>query len=109
MNGAGGGAEDPRLRFRVWVAARMVDEVWVDTSEPGAGAVVDTVQLRHELLAMEADSLGQVWLIEVYDPAAVPGHEYVRFGTDAAGMVSPMELPLAPREVRNLFLPGDAP
>jgi hypothetical protein len=101
VNGAGG-APDPRLRFRVYIGGRLVDETWVDCSAPGAGAVADAVQARHEALAADADHEGVPWVIEVYDPEQ-PDSIPFRLGTDPTGMVLPV--PATPRAVETLLLP----
>jgi len=100
---------DPRLRFRLWIDGHLEDEVWIDADAPGAAELADSAQERHLTLAQEAAAFGWPYLVEIYNPAEPPDRAYIRFGTDRAGMVDPLALEDAPREVRDLFLPGDAP
>lgn len=81
--------EDPRLRFRIWVGAALVEDVWVDASNPDADAIGDAALRRHKAIARQAEADGREWLVEMYDPAQPPGRAYVRFGSDCEGMVSP--------------------
>lgn len=81
--------EDPRMRFRLWIAGQLVDETWVDASNPDAERIIHALRQRHIDLANEATAEDRPWLAEYYDPAK-PEHEaYVRFGDDAEGMVDP--------------------
>ncbi len=80
---------DPRLRFRVWIAARLIDEVWLDTTSPDVQAHMASVRSHHLELVAVAERRGDPWLCEVYDPARPQGEAHVRFGTDPAGMVEP--------------------
>jgi hypothetical protein len=82
-------SEDPRLRFRVWVAAVLVEEVWLDATDPLDRARIDGVRDRHMAIADAAEADGKLWLVEVYDPA-LGQFGYMRFGTDTAGMVDPL-------------------
>lgn len=82
--------EDPRLRFRVWIAGRLVEQVWIDATNPDAASHSEAVQARHAALVAEAERCDQPWLIEIYDPSK-PEHEaFLRIGTDTAGMVDPI-------------------
>lgn len=80
---------DPRMRFRVWIAGRLADEAWVDTSRPDAQEHIDTTRDHHWSLVEQADRDGQVWLVEIYDPDKPEEEAYMRMGTDADGMVDP--------------------
>jgi hypothetical protein len=85
------GAVDARLRFRVWIAGRLAAEHWFDALNIDP-AEVGEVAAEHGALAADADHRGLPWLLEVYDPAQNCGHEYIRWGTDQAGMGDPCEL-----------------
>lgn len=75
--------------MRVWVSGVLVDETWVDTSNPDSLQIGETMQARHMALTDRAEREGKVWLVEVFDPAKPAGQAYLRFGTDEAGMVAP--------------------
>ena len=107
MNGAY--AEDPRLRFRIWVAGRLADEAWLDTTHPDAQAQTEAIQLRQAGIAEAAHEARQPWLAEVYDPAKPDDAAYIRWGTDTEGMHEPVELADAPKPLRDLFLPEPGP
>jgi hypothetical protein len=62
------GDEDPRMRFRVWVAARLVDEAWADASNPDAAEHVAAIRARHKAITELAQQRGRPWLCEIYDP-----------------------------------------
>ena len=83
---------DPRLRFRIWVAARLVDETWIDTGNPEANEHMDNVNVRHRAIATKADAALLPWLVEAYDPE---DGSYARFGTDDGGAVLPVAILLA--------------
>jgi hypothetical protein len=80
--------DDPRLRFRVWVAGVLADEHWLDADNT-APAEVDAASDRQAAIVAGANRDGTPWLVEIYDPAA---GAYTRWGTDAAGMVCPVEI-----------------
>lgn len=90
--GAVTGGADPRLRFRMWVDGRLVDEMWVDAGNPDAERITDAARDRHQAMAARADRDDLVWLVEVFDPGELPERAYVRMGTDRAGMVAPEPL-----------------
>jgi len=81
---------DPRLRFRVWIAARLADEAWIDASNPDAEQLMEAVRAHQYALVEQAAAADRPWLIEVYDPAKPEDEAYWRLGTDAAGMVDPI-------------------
>ena len=83
---------DPRMRFRGWVRGQLLDEVWGDVAAgttEDAMLCGDVLSLRHLAITQAADEAGRPWLIEIYDPAKPELEAYVRFGTDAVGMVDP--------------------
>lgn len=83
---------DPRMRFRVWVAAQLVDETWVDSSNPDADRLMANVLARHAQIVEAASRTDQLWLVEAYDPEQ-PGLEaFWRYGTDRDGMIDPREV-----------------
>lgn len=74
-----------RLIFRVWVDGELRAKEECTTLDQ-----VDEMRTRHAAITAEADSAGSVWLIEIEDPS-MPKHErYLRFGSDADGMVEPI-------------------
>lgn len=81
--------DDPRMRFRVWIAAKLVDQTWVDTTNPEADEIVDNIKARHAAIVDQACRAGKPWLVEVYDPAKPEAEAYFRFGDDTAGMTDP--------------------
>ena len=87
---------DPRIRFRLYVAGELVDEVWFDVSNPDVDALADRARDRHTAMALEADAAGQLWMVEIYNPAASAESAYMRFGTDADGMIDPQFPPAGP-------------
>jgi hypothetical protein len=76
-------ADDPRLRFRVWVDAKLVDEIWVNARDPARLQMVEQVWARHQQIVGQAEADGKRWLIEIYDPAK-PHDQALRFGTRRA-------------------------
>ena len=81
-------AEDPRLRFRVYIDAELVDETWVNARSPERLHTIEEVWARHQRLIRQAQSGGRRWLIEIDDPAR-PEDPAWRFGTDATGIDQP--------------------
>jgi hypothetical protein len=81
---------DARVRFRVWVDAELVDETWMDISNPEVEEHMAALRERHFLITTEADLQDRPWLIEWWDPDE---DRYQRFGTDAGGMVDPRPRP----------------
>ena len=81
-------ANDPRLRFRVFVDAQVVDESWVNTREPEPLRTVELVWASHQELIRQAHADHKHWLIEIYDPAT-PEDQALRFGTDETGIEQP--------------------
>ena len=93
-----GATPDPRLRLRLYLDGTVVDQVWIDSTSPTAQQQIDSTQRRQAALAEQADARGQVWMAEVFDPAAPEDNAYLRFGTDPGGMIEP-------RPVHTLDLP----
>lgn len=85
-------SDDPRMRFRCWVAGELVDESWVDATNPEAPAHFERIQGRHRMFVEQADRDELPWLVEVYDPAKPAREAYIRIGTDSTGMVDPRRL-----------------
>lgn len=75
------------LVFRMYVDGKLVDEEHVNDLKQA-----DVVPQRHAHLAEEAETRGQVWCAEVYDPDGPPDCNFHRFGTDASMMVAPIEV-----------------
>lgn len=84
--------DDPRMRFRVWIEAKLVDERWIDTSNPDADRVMETIKARQAAIVDQACQAGKRWLVEVYDPAKPEEVAYSRMGDDADGMVDPRRI-----------------
>ena len=83
-------APDRYLRLRLWIDGALIDEAWIDSTDPDAPAKTESLSAVHSHLAELADSHGVPWLTEVYDPAAPEDQAYIRVGTDKAGMVQPL-------------------
>jgi hypothetical protein len=81
---------DPRLRLRLWIDGALIDEAWIDSTDPHAASRVDAVHAVHTHLAELANAHGIPWLTEVYNPEAPDDQAYIRVGTDKAGMVQPI-------------------
>lgn len=85
-----------RLRIRLYIAGQLADETWIGQHEPEPGQPygprIDGAQLaaRHRVLVEDAERADLPWQVEAFDPSAPDGEQYYRFGTDAAGMVTPM-------------------
>ena len=74
------------LRFRLWVDGELTREDWLP------GATLDGDLWLLETVGVRAEA-PEPWLIEVYDPGGADAdEEYLRFGSDAAGMVVPVVL-----------------
>ena len=82
-------ANDPRLRFRVFVDAQLVDETWVNTREPEPLRTVEQVWAHHQELIRHAQADDKPWLVEIYDPATAEDRA-LRFGTDETGIEQPI-------------------
>lgn len=81
-------ANDPRLRFRVFIDSQLVDETWVNTRDPEPLRTVKHVWAHHQDLIWQAQTDHKPWLIEIYDPAT-PEDQALRFGTDETGIQQP--------------------
>jgi len=81
--------EDSRLRFRMWIAGEMVDETWVDASNPDYRSHTQAIGQRHRDAAEFATARDLPWLVEWWDPET---DGYGRIGTDGDGMVEPREM-----------------
>jgi hypothetical protein len=75
------------LRLRLYVAGKLADERWVGDDDH-----VTEVGEEHQARAVQAERDGLRWLVEVFDPAAPTDEAFLRFGTDADGMVMPHEV-----------------
>lgn len=80
---------DPRLRFRIYIAGRLVEECWLDVLNPDRNEIVDRMRDRHEQMVQVAEREGKLWMIETFDPAEPEEQAYHRVGTDTGGMVDP--------------------
>lgn len=82
----------PALRFRVYVARRVVAEEWAElTTEAAAASVGEMIGERQIALTERAQRAGLEWLVEVYDPGAAEAEAYLRFGTDRGMMTRPVK------------------
>lgn len=76
------------LRFRVWVAAQLVDQVWLDARDTAGLHQVEQVWQRHQDFIAQAEADGKPWVIEIYD-ASQPEDQALRFGTDKSAIKGP--------------------
>ena len=83
------GPADPRLRLRLYIDGALADEVWIDSTSPLAQEMIAEAQADHQARAAAATDRGQLWMVEIYDPAQPDPQAYIRFGTDARGMERP--------------------
>jgi len=81
------------LCVRLYVAGELVDEAWVDASRPDAGDLMEAASKRQLAQAMRAAEQGKKWMVEAFDPGRPLDKAFMRFGTDAGGMVDPAERP----------------
>lgn len=84
-------SDDPRLRFRIWIEGKLIDEAWISVEEAGAEHQFAAIMGGHMALVETATNHGSMWLIECYDPAKPRDEAYLRIGSDTEGMVAPME------------------
>lgn len=82
------------LRFRVYVGRRVVAEDWVELTQIvlPPESLTAVLSERHIALTERAHRAGLPWMVEVYDPDAVPGREFLRFGTDRSMMTSAVQV-----------------
>lgn len=84
----------PKVRIRLFVSGTVVDETWIE-----AGQSEDWIKsegTRAGLICRDANRRGDLWLFELYNPAAPhPRNAYVRYGTDVGMMTQPE--PIAPK------------
>lgn len=76
-----------RCRFRVYLAGELAEEAW-----PAAEGA-EALGVRHAELTEQATADGTPWLVEVFCPDCPPDAAYYRWGTDTAGMVTPIPAP----------------
>jgi hypothetical protein len=86
-----GEADRDRLRFRLYVERRVVDERWVNLAREFVERASELGDAQN-LLARQASEAGLVWHVEVFDPSRPPGMAYLRFGTDKGAMRVPIEI-----------------
>jgi len=84
--------DDPRMRFRFWTDGKLVDETWVDASNPDSVEHFEALADRYEAFADTANFFDRLWLAEMYDPAEPEHRAYTRRGTDTRGMIDPRPL-----------------
>jgi len=77
-------ATTARLRIRLFLDERIVDEVWVYSDAEVMAASAD-----HYGQAREAHDAGRTWMVEFYDPSMPEDQAYLRTGTSADAMVHP--------------------
>jgi hypothetical protein len=70
---------DPRIRFRLRVDGKVVDETWIDAGNPDCVQHANRLAIRHNVLAIEAERAGRRWEVETYDPALPDGANTFRF------------------------------
>jgi hypothetical protein len=61
------------LGFRLVVAGRVVDEAWVDVTEPSTPKRIDEIRDRHAVRAQAAMADGDEWALEIVDPGTNRG------------------------------------
>ena len=86
-----GSTGDPRLRFRVWIGGRLVDEQWIDVLAISQAGLAQ-MQFAHVAHVDRANVADEPWMIEIYDPEEPDDRAYFRFGTDSGAMVQPEPL-----------------
>lgn len=93
---------DHPVRIRVHVAGVLVDEQTMDADAPQG--VIEELGVAHGCAVQLAEAANAKWLIEFrfWDG------EHVRFGTDPAGCVEPIEVSL-PRLMAHLGGQGPIP
>ncbi len=89
MSGISIDPDDPRLRFRVWVAGILKHEVWINVDDADAEQQMEAGKAAHVAIVKAAEEAGNPWLVEVYDPALPVERAHSRWGTDPDGMVDP--------------------
>lgn len=78
------------VKFRLYVAGAMVDEVAVILGA-GSRELIGAMGQIHGAIVEQAAARGDPWLIEI----VFPDGDHVRWGTDADGMVEPLPVALA--------------
>lgn len=86
-------SDDPRIRFRVWVSGALIEDVWLDSTNPDSEEIFEAMQERHVAITNLADGEGKPWMVEVFDPAQPAETAYWRVGTDGVGMIDPQPVP----------------
>jgi hypothetical protein len=81
-------SHEDRVRFRVWVDAQLVNEVWLDARDTAALHQVEQVWQRHQDAVGKAEADGTPWVIEIYD-SSLPEDQALRFGTDTSVIKGP--------------------
>ncbi len=83
------------LCFRLFVDGRLASERWVLS-----GTEAEQAAEAQARIAADCDRAGMCWMVEAYNPTLPPGEAYMRFGTDASGMIDPHEVNRWPWEPR---------
>lgn len=73
------------IRCRIWIDGELKNEEW-------AFAAKDAKRIaeKHFMMSTLAGEMGSKFLVETFLPGVPEDQAYVRFGTDADGMVYPM-------------------
>lgn len=81
------------LRLRLFVDGELQDETWLtaDTEDEALSIGHATAEL-HRAACEAAEARGASWMIEAFDPEAPRESAFLRFGTDPAGMVDPIQV-----------------
>jgi len=78
------------LRFRIYIGGELTLEQWIDANDPASGDLAATTADLHAAACAQAEERGELWLLEVYDPAAQDST--LRIGTDTTAMTLPVPL-----------------
>jgi len=81
-----------RLRFRLFINDKQVDETWLDGARPGDLDLTSVVAAEHVEAAVAADRDGGSWYVEVFDPDAPDKDAIMRFGTSRSAMILPVPI-----------------
>lgn len=86
---------DPDLaavRFRLYVGGVLVEERLIDLVTDDADTQRDAWLRTYDGHVSAAERDGLLWMLEVFDPDAPAGRQYMRLGTDPGGMRNPLSV-----------------
>lgn len=76
------------IRFRLYVGDDVIDQQWIDATQPDSDVQVAECAKRQQTLMRSLSAQGKRWIAETWDPST-PGNAYIRWGTDVAYMLDP--------------------